>query len=149
MKVEEVMTRWVRTTTPETKLSEIAAVMCLNRIATFPVVDEEGAVIGVISEKDVLHHVFPKLDDIMRDGLIGMDFDAMEDDYKTVLSGISVKDVMTRSVISVSPDMPILKAASIMVRNLFRRIPVLDDSKLVGILSLGDIHKALFRKSVA
>jgi CBS domain-containing protein len=56
---------------------------------------------------------------------------------------------MTRNPIAVNPEMHILRAATIMVRNRFRRIPVADSGVLVGMLSLGDVHKAIFHANVA
>ncbi|OAD19793.1 Cystathionine beta-synthase, core domain protein [Candidatus Thiomargarita nelsonii] len=72
----------------------------------------------------------------------------MESDYKKVLP-LKVADLMTLKPISVSPDIPILKAVSVMARHNFRRIPVADGEKLVGMISLGDIHRAIFMKSFA
>jgi CBS domain-containing protein len=49
----------------------------------------------------------------------------------------------------VPPDMHILKATSVMAKYRFRRIPVVDGDKLVGMLSLGDVHKAIFQKNIS
>ena len=68
-------------------------------------------------------------------------------DYSSVL-GKTVDDLMTRVVATVSPDMPILRAASIMWLHKIRRIPVTENNKLVGILSMGDVHKAVFQESL-
>jgi CBS domain-containing protein len=56
---------------------------------------------------------------------------------------------MTKNVISVSSETPLLKAVATMAKGNLRRIPVVDDGKLVGIVSLGDIHRAIFLKSFA
>jgi len=56
---------------------------------------------------------------------------------------------MTRNVISVRPGTHVLKAAATMATNKFRRIPVVEDGKLLGVVSLGDVHKALFKNQVA
>ena len=77
-----------------------------------------------------------------------MDFEAMESGYSEVVN-LKVSDLMTTGVIGVSEDMPVLKATSIMVRNRFRRIPVIDGDRLVGMMSLGDVHKAIFKKAIA
>ncbi len=146
MKVQEVMNLWVKTVTPETKVSDVAAIMCLHRIPGLPVVVEGDRLVGMIAEKDLLHHLFPQLDELMN-GFAKTDFEAMESDYSK-LSHVLVKDLMTTRVVTVPTDMPILRATSIMVQNRFRRIPVADKGRLKGVLSLGDVHKALFRKSL-
>jgi CBS domain-containing protein len=103
--------------------------------------------VGILAERDVLRYLFPSLKDIM-EGMGSLDFEGMEGDYKKVLP-LLAKDLMHKGVLSVEPDIPILKAVSIMAKNNFRRIPVAENNKLVGIISLGDIHRAIFMKSFA
>ncbi len=147
MHVAEVMTRNVRTATPETRLEEVAAVMCLNRLSGLPVVDDDGVLIGFIAERDILHYLFPSLEDLMENSGI-RDFEQMERQYGATL-GLTVADVMHRGIVSVTPETPLLRATSVMVRHKFRRIPVADaEGRLVGIVSIGDIHKALFKHSM-
>ncbi|MBS1235937.1 MAG: signal transduction protein [Proteobacteria bacterium] len=61
---------------------------------------------------------------------------------------LRVADLMTAIVYMAEPDMPVLKAASIMFRNRIRRIPVSQGKRLLGIISIGDVHKAMFRKNL-
>jgi CBS domain-containing protein len=84
----------------------------------------------------------------MEEGMGNVDLDKEMGKYKDVLL-LPVTDLMTRNPIAVTPDMHILRAATIMVRNRFRRIPVADQGRLVGMLSLGDVHKAIFHANVA
>jgi CBS domain-containing protein len=146
MLVSEIMTRTPKTVTPETKLLEVVSLMCLFRFSGLPVV-ENDKLVGIIAEKDVLHRMFPTLEEIM-DGISSPDYAKMMSQYKDVVN-LKVSDLMTPSVITVSPDMHILRAATIMVRHKFRRIPVADGGQLVGMLSLGDIHKAIFQANLA
>lgn len=144
MKVSDIMNRWIKKVTPETRMYEVVPYMCLHRLPGLPVVDDDENLVGFIAEKDVLHFLFPSLEDVIDGGgMASIDYEAMENDYRNVLP-LKVADLMTQGVITVSPEMPVLKAVSVMVRNRFRRIPVVDGGKLVGILSLGDVHKALF-----
>ena len=145
MLVKEIMTRAIKTITPETGLQEVASLMCLNRFSGLPVVEGEDTLVGFIAEKDVLGHLFPAVRDIMT-GMSALDFEGMESDYKKVLP-LKTSDLMVSNVITVDPEMPLLRAVSIMARNKFRRIPVAEGNKLVGIISLGDIHRAFFIKS--
>ena len=147
MLVKQIMTGSPRTVTPETSLLEVVSLMCLYRYSGLPVL-EEGRMVGFIAEKDVLHELFPTLQDMMADGLGSADFDGMMEKYPDVVN-LRVRDLMTSNVISISPDDHILKAASTMVRNRFRRIPVADAGQLVGMVSLGDVHKALYQIGVS
>jgi len=146
MLVSEIMSNSPKTVTPETKLIDVVSLMCLFRFSGLPVV-EEGELLGIISEKDVLHRMFPKLEDFA-DIMATPDYDSMMGQYKDVVN-LKVADVMTPRVITVSPDMHILRAATVMVRHKFRRIPVADAGNLVGMLSLGDIHKAIFQANLS
>ena len=145
MLVKEIMTRAVKTVTPETRLQEVASLMCLNRFSGLPVIEGEDKLVGIIAEQDVLRYLFPSLKDVMG-GISNFDFEEIESDYKKVLP-LKAADLMTQKVITASPDTPILKAVSIMARNKFRRIQVTEGDKLLGIISLGDIHRAIFMKS--
>jgi len=148
MLVKDVMSGSVRSVTPDTRVMEVASLMCLYRFHGLPVVDEQGQLIGMIAEKDVLHSLFPKIEDLMSEGMGNVDLDREMARYKEVLS-MRVADLMTRNPIAVTPDMHVMRAATIMVRNRFRRIPVADQGRLVGMLSLGDVHKAIFHANVA
>ncbi len=147
MLVKEIMTSAVRTARPDDMVKDIASVMCLNRISGLPVVDDHGLIIGVISEKDILYGMFPDLQEYM-ESPVSVDFIALEHQYKDVLH-MKVSEIMSKKVTTVDPDMPVLKAASIMFRRRIRRIPVSRDDKLLGIVSMGDVHKAIFQANIA
>ena len=147
MQVNEIMSTGVKTVSPDTKLLEVASLMCLYRYSGLPVIDNDNKLVGIVAEKDLLHKLFPTLEDMM-EGIAQIDLDKMTGQYKNVL-GMKVSDVMTAGVQTVPPDMHILRAATIMVRHRFRRIPVAEDGTIVGMLSLGDVHKAIFHKNLA
>lgn len=148
MKVRDAMSRSVRSVTPDMKVMEVASLMTLYRFHGLPVVDAEDKLVGVIAEKDVLHTLFPKLDDLMIDGMHSVDLDKEMARYGDVLNQ-TVEELMTKNPLSVDPDMHLLRAATIMVRHKFRRIPVVEDAKLTGVLSLGDVHKAIFHANIS
>ena len=146
MKVEDIMTTNLRTVTSDKKLGEVVSLMCIYRYSGIPVVDD-GKLVGTVSESDVLGKMFPKLEDLMG-SMSSVDYDAQMSHYSEVVH-IAVKDVMTKVVITVKPDMHILQAASVMVGRKFRRIPVAVGDKLVGMVSMGDVHKAIYQSILA
>lgn len=146
MLVKDIMTTAVKTASPSDPVRDVATVMCFNKISGLPVVDGEGKLIGMISEKDILHGMFPKLQDVIENPGVP-DFEQLEREYTDVVS-LKVADLMTARIFAAEPEMPVLKAASIMFRNRIRRIPVQQGGKLVGIISVGDVHKAMFRKNL-
>lgn len=147
MIVKDIMNTSVKTACTNTKIKDIAAIMCFNKISGVPVINEDNTLVGVLSEKDILRAMFPDVEQIMQEGLVP-DFESIEADYSGVLSK-QVGDLMTQTVASVTPEMPLLKAASMMCAKKIRRIPVTDkDNKLVGIISIGDVHKAIFQENL-
>jgi len=134
----------IKTANPETLIKDIASMMCFNKISGVPVIDSDEKLIGVLSEKDILKAMFPDVEQFMQEGA-KPDFESIEADYKTLLDK-KAADLMTQTVASVSADMPLLKAASLMCVKKIRRIPVTDcENKLIGIISIGDVHKAIFQ----
>ena len=146
MKVQDIMTTNVRTITSDKKLGEVVSLMCIYRYSGIPVVDD-GKLVGTVSESDVLGKMFPKLEDLMS-SMTTVDYDAQMNHYSEVVN-VTVRDVMTPVVITVKPDMHILQAASVMVGRKFRRIPVAVGDKLVGMVSMGDVHKAIYQNTLA
>lgn len=144
MKIRDIMKTNIKTITSEAMVRDVANIMAIEHISGLPVVDD-GELVGIISEKDILQRMFPNLEEIM--GGQKMDFEKMEEGYKSAL-GVTVGTVMTKDVTSIEADMPCLKAASSMWVKNIRRIPVTEDGKLVGIVSIGDVHRAIFQKSM-
>jgi CBS domain-containing protein len=148
MLVSDIMTKTPRTVSPDTKLQEVASIMCLYRIPALPVVDENGKLVGNISEMDLLKNLLPTMEDIMA-GEAAMEIDRMRKNYSDSI-GICVSEMMNKNPVSVSPDQHVLKATAKMTSHRFRRIPVTDSNgKLVGVMSLGDVHKAIFHSHVS
>ncbi|MBL7005297.1 MAG: CBS domain-containing protein [Gammaproteobacteria bacterium] len=146
MLVEDVMSSSLKTVTPDTPMSEVVSMMCLYRLSGIPVVEDDNKLVGFISERDVLDPMFPTLEDMM-DGMSGVDMTAALGKYADVVS-MSISELMTKQVITVTPDTELLKAAARMVGNKFRRIPVAVGDRLLGMLSLGDVHKSIYIEHV-
>ncbi len=145
MFVKDVMTTRVKTVTPATTIRDVAVLMCFYHISGLPVVDDQGNIRGLISEKDVLGAMYPKVADAMQMGQMPR-FEELEHEYRDVL-GETTETYMSKHVYTVAPDDPILRAVAVMFAHRIRRIPVASAGKLVGILSIGDVHKAVLRKT--
>lgn len=150
MLVKEIMNTNIRTATPDSSISEVAMTMCFNKISGMPVVDDDYNIVGIISEKDILRAMYPNVNDYMGNGMeVGrVDFEALESEYRDLIN-LRVGDLMTKNVFAVLPESPILRAVSVMCVNMIRRIPVARGSKLLGIVSMGDVHKAIFQKNIS
>ncbi|MDD5391974.1 MAG: CBS domain-containing protein [Thiothrix sp.] len=146
MKVKDIMNVNVKTAKVSTPVRDIVEIMCFNKISGLPVVDDNNNVVGVVSEKDVLRKMFPDIADVAKEEGVP-DFERMEKSYSDALS-LKTGDIMSRLVASATADMPVMKAVSMMCVQKIRRIPVVEGGKLLGIISLGDVHKAIFANSL-
>jgi CBS domain-containing protein len=148
MLVSDIMTHTPKTVSPDTKLQEVASIMCLYRIPALPVVDEQGKLVGNISEMDLLKNLLPTMDDIVAGNAV-LEIERMTPNYSASMAK-RVSEIMVKNPVSVSPEQHVLKATAKMTSHRFRRIPVTNgDGKLVGVMSLGDVHKAIFQAHVS
>ena len=119
MKVVELMNKNVITCHPSEKLNTILNKLELFKIAGMPVVDK-GRLVGMISQSDILKGI--------KSGSIGE---------------LSVADVMTSNVVTVPPTESAILVAKLMGEKHINRIPIVDNDKVVGIVTRGDIIKAV------
>src|SRR5262245_4921604 len=135
------MTRRVITVRPETTVQEAARLMFRNRVSGLPVVDASGRVVGVISDGDLIRRQRrPKVKPWWR--LFFENGERLLREYRKI-AGLTVGDVMTSPALVTSPVFGIETAAAILDNREIRRLPVVRDGQLVGIVSRGDLVKAL------
>ncbi len=146
MEIKEIMSPTVITVKPEDDVKKAATLICLKKISGIPVVDTDGKLIGMISEKDVLRSLFPTYQEFFEDPEEFKVFADLRRRYGET-TNLKVSTIYNKRVITVQPDTPLLKALSIMLSKRVRRLPVIDkEGKLIGIVSQGDIHQALFNE---
>jgi acetoin utilization protein AcuB len=142
MKVKEVMTRDPVTIDPEAPLGTAMDVMRRKRIRHLPVIDDAGRLLGIITDRDLRQATFaPALAEHLSLGAqrrlrgIGQ---ALED--------LRVKHAMTWVVVTTDPEATIARAAVVMFERRIGSLPVVEDGKLVGILTERDLLLALARE---
>lgn len=145
--VADLMTRDVVVVQPQTPLQEAIKILAERRIAGMPVVDEQGNLVGVISETDLMWRetgVNPPPYIMFLDSVIFLQNPGKyERDLHKAL-GQTVGEVMTSDAISVHSNKLLPEAAKLMHDKKIRRLPVVDDNnKVIGILTRGDIVRAM------
>ena len=110
----DIMTRDVTTARPDTPTEELARLLAFHNVCGMPVLDEAGAMIGIVSEADVLGK-----------------------------RGATVREIMTSEVVSVAEATPIEQIAALMAQRKIKRVPVARDGGLIGMVSRADIVRAL------
>ena len=123
IKVREVMNKRPRTVRADTSIDGLFERILSQIEACFPVVDKDKRLIGIITESDLFQVLHPRPD--AREALKYL--------------ARTVGDIMTKRPVSVTPDMTIDEAMNLMAEHRFRRLPVVEGGKLVGLLSLRDI----------
>lgn len=117
MKVKDIMTKKVAYISPTASVVEAAQLMQKHNVGSIPVVDQ-NKVVGIVTDRDI----------VVRNVAHGKSPQAT-----------MVKDVMTSQVMTVSPDMDVNDASKLMAENQIRRLPVVENNQLVGMISLGDL----------
>jgi FOG: CBS domain len=133
--VRELMAERPRTTRPTTPLRDAAREMARSRIGALPVVDAEGNLVGMLSERELMRDMLSNK--AIFGGTTTHHSSGSEHGKRTV------RDVMTRQVLCVSPDQPLAEVASLMANKDVERVPVVREGRLVGFLSRADIVRKL------
>jgi CBS domain-containing protein len=143
MRAMDVMTSEVITVGEEASVQQVANLLAERGISAVPVVDSENLVIGMVSEGDLLHRAETGTER-RRSWWLDMmsSTNKLAGDYIKSHSG-KVKDVMTRDVISVSDTTPVADIAVLLETNRIKRVPVVRDGTLVGIVSRANLVRAL------
>lgn len=117
MIASDIMTRKVATIHPGASVQEAAQLLDQKRISGAPVVDPDGKIIGIITEADIIS--------------------------KVDREGLRVVDIMSHDVIAVDEETPVNEIAALLTERKIKRVPVVENGKLVGIVSRADIVHAV------
>lgn len=129
--VRDIMTTEVTTLGRNDSLQLARDIMTLGRVRHFPVVDENGKVVGVVSQRDLYK---ASLGSVMKYG---------EKAQRAFLESIAVKEVMSEPPVTVPPHASVQEAARLMMEKKIGCLPVLEGAKLVGIVTETDMLKLL------
>lgn len=120
MRVKDCMSETVVTITPEESVALAARLMTRHNVGALPVCDYQGALRGMVTDRDVLTRCIAVNQDPSR---------------------VPVADIMTTGLETVRPEEPVQVALERMASQQIRRLPVLEQGKLVGVLSLNDLSR--------
>lgn len=143
MKASDVMTRGALTVTADSTVTAAAQLMLSHHVSGLPVVDAAGAVIGMVTEGDLLRraeigterHRARWLELLLGPGRLAGDYVRSH--------GRTVGEVMTRGVAAITPATPLADAVALMEERRVKRLPVIDRGRLVGIVSRANLLAAL------
>ncbi len=121
---KDIMTKRLLTVTEDAKATDVIRLLVEHKITGLPVVSEDMRLLGMVTEKDILKSLW----------------------YSPKIKGSSVADLMTTGTVSFDEDDDLMEVFKSLVQSNFRRVPVLSEGKLVGIISRRDIIKFLSKK---
>ena len=124
-------------------LQDVAHLLLTNRISAVPVVDSNGKVVGIVSEGDLMRRAEAGTGRrrswwlSLLTGKEGLAAQYVKEHSR------KVADVMTRDVITATPDTPLQDIANILEKNSIKRVPIIEDGKMVGLVSRANLLQAL------
>jgi len=149
MLARDIMTKNVITVFPETLVTDVARLLLEKKISGVPVINTENELIGIVTEGDLIakeKSVKGPLTLSVMGALIYLeDPHRMEVELKKI-AGIRVRDMMTKSVITVTEDTTVGEIATLMIEKGINRVPVLRHRKLVGIVTRANIVRSLLER---
>ena len=143
MKAADVMVSKVITVGPNATVQEIANILLTHRISAVPVVDGQGSIIGIVSEGDLIHRIEAGTERHYSWWLkLVSGRETLARDF-VKSHAAKAADVMTKRVISASPDLPLGDLATLLERHRIKRVPIVENGRLVGIVSRANLLQAL------
>ncbi len=146
IKAKDIMEKNIISVQPDTDITKAVGILLKNHINGVPVVDETGALKGILCQSDLIFQqknipVPPIF--ILLDGIIPLSSSKKFNAELEKMAAIKVEQAMVKNPVSVGPEAPISEIASLMVEKHFHTIPVVEEGKLVGIIGKEDVLKVL------
>jgi CBS domain-containing protein len=146
LKVKDIMTREVKTVSPETEITQAAKLLLSERINGVPVLNQAGELVGILCQSDLIAQQkgipIPSLFTLL-DGYIPLTrFNRLDKEVEKI-AATTVDHAMTSDPVTVNSTTDIEKVAALMVEKNYHTLPVVDDGKLVGIVGKEDVLRTL------
>ena len=146
LKVKDIMTREVKTVTPETEIIQAAKLLLSERINGVPVVNQTGELVGILCQSDLIAQQksipIPSLFTLL-DGYIPLTLSNRLDREVEKIVATRVDHAMTRNPVIVNSDTDIERVAALMVEKNYHTLPVVDGGRLVGVVGKEDVLRTL------
>ena len=148
MLVRDLMTTGIASVSPDTPVSAVVRLLAERGISGVPVTDADGALLGMVTEGDLMRRL--ALSDEPRHGWFWTPFDdqvGAAERHARVVRGSAARDVMTARPLAVTEGTTATHAARLMEKRRVRRLPVLRDGRVIGVVSRSDLLRALLPAS--
>ncbi len=143
MQAQDIMRSEVLCVSETSTLRELSHAFRRYGVTTLAVVDEQGRLVGMVNEEDLLRAMMPSYSELYDDLNYMQDFEYLEDRAQEV-SNLPVRNIMIRGTISVPPNAPLLRLISLFLLKSYSHIPVVERGKIIGVVTRTDICELLF-----
>ena len=143
MKAKDVMTHCLVSITPDAPIRDAIARMISHQVSGMPVIGEDGRLVGMITESDFLRRAEMHTEAPQRRWLELLLGPASVADEYSRSHGRTVKDVMSSDVVAAGEDTPLSEIVGLMEEHGIKRVPIVDNDRVVGIVSRADLMTAL------
>jgi CBS domain-containing protein len=141
MKVKEIMTKEVVSLKPEENIKDALTLLFKMQISGLPVIDAQGKLVGMFTEKDILNNLLPSYIEKIGSFIYEENITSIKNKFRH-LANLTVAQLMQKKVITVDEDTNLYEVAHLMLTQKVRRIPVLDKAKrVIGIVAREDVVK--------
>ena len=145
-KVKDIITRDLTSVTEDTPLKEVAELLSLRELIGIPVVNQENEVTGWISETDIIASIFPEKVKIENPDVIYFMNLSQVVKKLTQVGQAMVSDYMIRNVYRVEEDTPASDVVELMLHKDFKRVPVVRNKRLVGVVDRSSLSRILLEE---
>jgi CBS domain-containing protein len=145
-RVKDIITRDLTAVTEDTPLKEAAELLSLRAVNGIPVVNKENMVVGWISEKDIISSIFPEKVKIENPDVIGFVNLSQVVKKLTQVGQAKVSDYMSKTVNAVKEDTPAQDVAELMLHKDLKRIPVVRNKRLIGVVERASLSHILLEE---
>ena len=123
---------------------EAAALFLQNKISGAPVLDEAGILVGVLSEKDLFRALYPSYQSFYQNPTPFLNEKELEETAQEAKEK-TIDQIMSRRVVTTTPSTHVLKVGGLMIASGIHRVPVMENGKIIGMVSRGTIYRAVMR----
>ncbi|MEI7741960.1 MAG: CBS domain-containing protein [bacterium] len=145
MKVIEIMERKPIVLAPTTTYEEATSVLYSNDVSGAPVVGENGELVGMLSLKDLFRILYPFYSSYYDHPESYSDQENRESKVNEVKKKL-IKEFMSTRLITIQPHMPVMQAGAIMLAHNVHHLPVIENKKLIGLVTKNSIYRAIIQQ---
>ncbi|MEK7193492.1 MAG: CBS domain-containing protein [Patescibacteria group bacterium] len=147
MKVKHVLEKNVITIPHTATYREAAEVLHKNNLSGAPVIGEKNRLVGMLSEKDLFKVLYPFYQSYYENPELYLDYESRETKIREI-ENEPIIGMITKNVVTIDPEAPILRAGAIMLAKGIHRLPVVKDNKLLGIVTREHIYSAILKREL-